>query len=94
LFGEHDVAAMNDEDHRMIARVVNRYRPGTADFVQIEKADHFMVLTPTMEPALETQAVPERLSPQLITELAGWIERTLTKPPVASRFPPVQAAQP
>ena len=31
LYRESDLVALNDEDHKLIALIVNRYRPGTAN---------------------------------------------------------------
>jgi hypothetical protein len=93
IYGEHDVAALNSADHRMIARLVNRYRPSTGRFVQIARADHFMVTTASIEEAPPgPDSPPPRLSPELVDELAGWIERSMAEPAVEQRFaPPAQA---
>ncbi|MEM6533364.1 MAG: alpha/beta fold hydrolase [Myxococcota bacterium] len=40
MYGESDVAAIDDKDHRMIARVVNLARPGSGQYVAFPETDH------------------------------------------------------
>lgn len=40
MYGEADFAAIDDRDHRLIADVVNFYRPGQGTYVQLAKTGH------------------------------------------------------
>jgi len=40
VYGEADFAAIDDRDHRLIAEVVNHYRPGSGTFVTLAKSGH------------------------------------------------------
>jgi hypothetical protein len=44
LYGESDIVAINDEDHRLIADIAEFYRPGTGRFVEVAGTDHGMEL--------------------------------------------------
>ena len=39
LYGESDIVALFDEDHRLIADIANHYRPGTGRFVPRQHRD-------------------------------------------------------
>lgn len=42
LYGEADLVALNDEDHRLIAAIANHYRPGEGRYVALSDTDHMM----------------------------------------------------
>ncbi|TFI57018.1 alpha/beta fold hydrolase [Sphingomonas parva] len=44
LYGESDVVALFDSDHRMIADIADFHRPGTGRYVEIAGTDHGMTL--------------------------------------------------
>jgi len=89
LHGAEDAAALNDEDHRLIADVVNHYRPGTACYVEFLDTDHGMV---RVGPRRQPLAPAERAgNPRVAAVLADWIAATLARPPVVAAGTPAPA---
>ncbi len=89
LHGASDIQAVNGEDHRLVADIVNHYRPGTACFVQFAKTDHGWNLTGDRETvrrqAREGSAPPGRppVNPRVAEVLADWVAARLAGPPPA-----------
>ena len=90
VYGEGDVAAINNMDHKAIADVVNHYRPGTARFVEVPRTGHGMTLDGTMAEVRAKARSGNRerapFNPALIDLFGDWIEATMREPTVASRF--------
>lgn len=89
--GESDFPAVDDEDHRLIADIVNFYRPGTARFVLVPKTGHGMRIDGTREEirarARSGQpAAPAPFNADLVTLFGDWIGEAMAKaaPPPAS----------
>jgi pimeloyl-ACP methyl ester carboxylesterase len=80
VYGEADFAAIDDRDHRLIADVVNHYRPGAGRFVMLAGTGHGFGLDGTREGAREsTRAAggalpPQPYNPELTRVLADWID--------------------
>jgi hypothetical protein len=75
IYGEADFAALDDRDHRLIADVVNHYRPGTGSFVLLPRTGHGFGLEGTRAEARNApQDAPEpAYNPELTKVLAAWI---------------------
>lgn len=73
LYGEHDWI-MSREDHEMIAQIVNRNHPGTAQFVAIPKMDHLFHINESMKKSFDDYA-SGKFDPSLITLIVDWIKR-------------------
>jgi len=88
VYGESDVAAISNTDHRMIADMVNHYRPGTARFVEVPRTGHGMTLDGSMAELRAARgarpATRPPFNPELIAIFGDWIESTMRKPPVAA----------
>ncbi len=89
MYGATDFAALYDEDHRMIAEVVNHYRPGSARFVQFENTGHGMDLIGSQaEVRARVRAGGQQpegpFNPQVATVLIEWIRQSMARPPVAA----------
>lgn len=93
--GESDIAAIDDEDHKLIAEAVNHYRPGTARYVEVPRTGHGMTIDGTVA---EVRAAAQAgsgsaprpraaFNPALIDIFGDWIEATMREPTVAARFP-------
>ena len=87
LYGESDLVALNDEDHKLIALIVNRYRPGTAKYVEIAGAEHDM--TQVGNPDAVRRAVaatgaipPTQFEPKVAEVIIGWIKDSMAQPAV------------
>lgn len=89
LYGESDVVALFDVDHRLIADIANHYRPGTGRFVQVPATDHAMGLVGDRE-ELRRRTVLAGVAPsgpfnsEITGVLVGWIRESMAKPAVAS----------
>jgi pimeloyl-ACP methyl ester carboxylesterase len=95
VYGESDVAALDNQDHRFIADVVNHYRPGTARFVEVPRTGHGMTLDGSMAEVRAGRAADAPRSrppfnPALVSIFGDWIEAAMRQPAVATRFPPKQ----
>ncbi len=91
VYGEGDVAAIDNTDHKMIAEVVNYYRPGTARFVEVPRTGHGMTLDGSMAELRAARgtrpAQRPPFNPALIGIFGDWIEATMREPAVTTRFP-------
>ncbi|WP_119681110.1 PDZ domain-containing protein [Indioceanicola profundi] len=89
LHGAEDAAAVNDEDHRLIAEVVNHYRPGTACYVEFLETDHGMDRVGSrgeVRQEARTQGEePAAGNPRVAEVLADWVAATLAKPPLGTQ---------
>lgn len=89
LYGESDVVALFDVDHRLIADIANHYRPGTGRFVQVPATDHAMGLVGDRE-ELRRRTVLAGVAPsgpfnsEITGVLVGWIRESMATPAVAS----------
>ena len=75
IYGEADFAALDDRDHRLIADVVNHYRPGTGSFVLLPRTGHGFGIEGTRADARNApRDGPEPpYNPELTQLLASWI---------------------
>ncbi|MFC3711700.1 alpha/beta fold hydrolase [Sphingoaurantiacus capsulatus] len=92
VYGEGDVAAIDNRDHQLIADMVNHWRPGTARFVEVPRTGHGMTIDGSMAEVRAGRA-PTANRPRpafnsdLIPLFGDWIEATMREPAVATRFP-------
>lgn len=89
LYGEADIVALNDEDHRLIADIANHYRPGSGRFVQVPATGHGMdrIGTPAQvrAQARTSGEVPEGpFNPDVAAALARWIGEVMAAPALAA----------
>jgi pimeloyl-ACP methyl ester carboxylesterase len=87
VYGESDLVALFDEDHRLIADLANHYRPGTGRYVEVPSTGHGMdVIGTRLEVRERTRAsgAPPQgeFNPEVARILAGWIRDALARPPV------------
>ena len=92
LYGESDMVALFDTDHRLIADLANFLRPGTGRYVEIPRTGHGMdVIGDRQEVRARTRAdgaVPQgSFNPAVAEALADWIRDAMSRPPVRERFP-------
>ncbi len=76
-FGEYDQFEMR-HGHELIATMVNRLRPGTARFVQLDRMDHDYGVYTTAEDAYAWTygpSAPGHDAPELLVgEIMRWLE--------------------
>jgi pimeloyl-ACP methyl ester carboxylesterase len=93
LYGESDMVALHDQDHRLIADIAQFYRPGTGRFVQIAGTGHGMDLIGNRSEVRERTRAQGRVptgafNPAVADALAAWIGESMAQPPVRTRtFP-------
>ena len=97
LYGESDMVALFDTDHRLIADLANFLRPGTGRYVEIPRTGHGMdVIGNRQEVRARTRAegaIPQgEFNPAVAEALAAWIHDAMASPPVRERFPATGAA--
>ena len=98
LYGESDLVALFDTDHRLIADYANFLRPGTGHYVEIPRTGHLMeVIGNRQEVRVRARAEgadPQGpFNPEVAQALADWIRDATASPPVRERFPaPAPAA--
>jgi dienelactone hydrolase len=92
MYGEADMVALFDEDHRLIADMANHYRPGSGRYVEIPRTGHGMdVIGDRLEVRRRTMAagvIPTgEFNPEVARLLAGWIREAMARPPVRGQAP-------
>jgi pimeloyl-ACP methyl ester carboxylesterase len=93
LYGASDEVALFGTDQRMIAEIVNWYRPGTARFVEVADTMHAMDLVGDRD-AFRRRNMAEggmkfgMFNPKVLDPLIAWIRESMATPPVRTRsFP-------
>jgi pimeloyl-ACP methyl ester carboxylesterase len=93
MYGESDSAAIDATDHQRIAQIANHYRPGSGQFVLVEKTGHSMQLDGTMAEVRAAAATPSNpgqpappkpYNPEITSLLANWVDATMDKPVTAT----------
>lgn len=79
LWGETEFIA-SYEDHPLIAEIVNKKRPGTAEYKLVPQSDHGFKQTATMKESFEFWGKPGKdMNPIVITMLDEWVMANLKK---------------
>ncbi|WP_114952374.1 alpha/beta fold hydrolase [Sphingosinicella terrae] len=91
LYGESDMVALDDEDHRLIADIVNHYRPGTARYFGIPGTGHGFELIGTREEVRARARTGSPFQPAFNPEVAqaviDWIGEAMAAAPVPQAAP-------
>ncbi|MEM1125198.1 MAG: alpha/beta fold hydrolase [Bacteroidota bacterium] len=80
LYGESDIAALHDEDHRRIAAIVDRARPGQGTFEVVPRTNHSFVVVGTPEEHRQhhlngtLQSLQHNINTDLIDRMARWMQ--------------------
>jgi serine aminopeptidase S33 family/PDZ domain-containing protein len=87
MYGEADMVALFDEDHRLIADMANHWRPGSGRYVEIARTGHGMdVIGDRLEVRRRTVAagaIPSgEFNPEVARVLAAWIRDSMARPPI------------
>jgi hypothetical protein len=88
LYGESDIVAIDDRDHKLIADIADFYRPGSGRFVEIARTGHGMTMVGNRREYREKAiaaggAAPDGpFNPEVAAVLAGWITDAMARQPV------------
>ena len=97
LYGESDVVALFDTDHRMIADIANWQRPGSGRYVEVAETDHGMTKvgdrTELRRKTIANNGTPPdgEFNPEVADILASWIKESMAKPPVRTQAGPTSS---
>jgi pimeloyl-ACP methyl ester carboxylesterase len=75
IYGEHDWI-MSREDNEMIAAVVNRNHPGTAQFVAVPRMDHLFHVNTSLQKSFDDYD-SGTFDPALVTRIVHWMKERL-----------------
>jgi pimeloyl-ACP methyl ester carboxylesterase len=88
LYGESDIVAIDDRDHKLIADIADFYHPGSGRFVQVAGTTHGMELVGNRheyrEKVIAAGGVPPSgpFNPEVAKIVADWIEASMARTPV------------
>jgi hypothetical protein len=87
MYGEADMVALFDEDHRLIADMANHWRPGSGRYVEIARTGHGMDLIgdrlEVRRRTIAAGAIPSgEFNPEVARVLAAWISESMARPPI------------
>jgi pimeloyl-ACP methyl ester carboxylesterase len=87
LYGASDIIALNGQDQKDLVDIVNFYRPGTAEYVEVPDTMHNMDVVGDRtllrrKTAAAGELVAGRFNPAVATAIIDWIQSSLSKPPV------------
>jgi pimeloyl-ACP methyl ester carboxylesterase len=87
LFGESDMVAYDSDDQRLIAEIVNHYRPGTAEFRTVPDTEHLMLKAGSRAEIRRRNQIqppppPAEFNPDVAERIARWIGESMRLPPV------------
>ena len=99
IYGEADLVALFDEDHRIVADIANHYRPGSGRFVEIARTGHGMDVVGDRQElrrrTVEAGAVPTgAFNPEDCARAGGWIRESMARPAWRTVAPATPAAAP
>ena len=96
IYGGADLQALDEYSHQEIVRMVNSYRPGTAQYIYRPSANHFMVNVGPMEKGVQIMGTPQagryfqqNFDYKIVNEIHHWILDKLSKTikdPVALQY--------
>lgn len=96
IYGESDIVAINDEDHKLIADMANFWRPGSGKYVELAGTEHGLTLVGNrQEVRAKTRATGTppsgEFNPKVVEILDTWIKESMAKPPVRLTAGPAEA---
>lgn len=82
IYGEADIAAINEKGHKTIAAIVNAYHPGKGRFLLLPKTDHGLLLTGSMDENLKLTDAERSNKPfntQIVEIIDEWMQEKMGK---------------
>ena len=97
MYGQSDIVALFDTDHRLIADIANYYRPGTGRYVEIAGTEHGMTKVGDRSAFrlanIAGAAGRPEFNPEIGATLVDWIRSSMATPPVRTvAFKPISPA--
>jgi uncharacterized protein len=66
-----------EEDHPLIAEVVNKAQPGRGKYVRLEESDHGFKKTASIEDSFRRWGQPGEFNPNVVEALKAWTKEVL-----------------
>jgi uncharacterized protein len=82
IYGEADIAAINEKGHKTIAAIVNAYHPGKGKFLLLPNTDHGLLLTGSMEENLKLTTAERLTRPfnnQIVKIIDEWMQEKMAE---------------
>lgn len=84
-WGETDIQTINDFSHKEVVKIVNKYHPNNATFLELKGTDHNLMLIPTMEESYQRNAngtisslFPTNFNLKIIEEFDVWMKQKMS----------------
>jgi uncharacterized protein len=78
LWGRADFVS-NEDDHALIARIVNRVHPGRGTFLPLDGIDHGFLKAASRLESITRVGRPGEFNPAVLETCRGWVEKTLDR---------------
>ncbi|MBK7310360.1 MAG: PDZ domain-containing protein [Sphingobacteriaceae bacterium] len=84
-WGETDIQTINDFSHKELVKIVNKYHPNNAAFLELKGTDHNLMLIPTMEESYQRNAngtissiFPTNFNTKIIEDFDVWMKKIIS----------------
>ena len=86
IWGKADFAS-NEDDHALIARIVNRDHPGQGTFLAMDGIDHGFNRAVTRRESFERgqSRQPGQFNPAILDVCRAWVDKTAASPDVPAK---------
>jgi pimeloyl-ACP methyl ester carboxylesterase len=79
LWGRADFVSL-EEDHALIARIINRVQPGNGTFLALDGIDHGFKKATSPRQSMTRGGKPGEFNPSVLEACRAWVEKTLDRP--------------
>jgi uncharacterized protein len=79
IWGRADYVS-NEDDHALIARIVNKAHPGQGTFLALDGIDHGFLKAASPRESLARRGQPGEFNPAVLRACAAWVEKALDHP--------------
>jgi pimeloyl-ACP methyl ester carboxylesterase len=78
IWGRADYVS-NEDDHALIARIVNRAHPGRGTFLPLEGADHGFLKAASPRESMAQRSTPGEFNPAVLDACHTWVEKVMAR---------------
>ncbi len=83
-WGETDIQTLNDFSHKELVKIVNKYHPNSATFLELKETDHNLLTIPTLEESYQRNAngtlsgiFSTNFNYNVIVEFDAWMKKII-----------------